>query len=91
MNAIRSQFIDPVVEQATKPMGVEEKPYLDKFRHLIKKHVHFDNNEIFELYNALDEKVIMQKAQYIEINFNKIDRKNEFISSLQKENILFEQ
>jgi hypothetical protein len=42
-----------------KPMGVDEKPYLDKFRHLIKKHVHFDNTEIFELYNALDEKVIL--------------------------------
>ena len=52
---INSESIDPVL----KPMGKEDKPYLDKFRHLIKKHVHFGDDEIFELYNSIDEKVIM--------------------------------
>ena len=69
-------------------MGIEDKPYLDKFRHLIKKHVHFGDDEIFELYNSIDEKVIMQKSWYIEIDFTKIDKKTTFISQLQKENIL---
>ena len=63
-------------------MGIEDKPYLDKFRHLIKKHVHFGDDEIFELYNSIDEKVIMQKSWYIEIDFTKIDKKTTFISQL---------
>lgn len=29
------------IDGTEKPMGIDEKPYLDKFRHLIKKHVHF--------------------------------------------------
>ena len=55
---INSVTIDPVL----KPMGIEDKPYLDKFRHLIKKHVHFGDDEIFEMYNSFEEKVILQKT-----------------------------